>query len=862
MPTAENQAETPQANGPGRSLVRRVLGLPARMWAFVRGNILLSVMLLCGSGIIGATALSLAYYAVHRGVFTDREATIQAALERLDAGHFDEAKDLAERLRQKMKDHFAEQGYPMFVQGAALAYQASELPAGEERQVLFLVAARYLQEAGNRSFPPGREKEGRYLLATSLFHSGHYAESLRPLLKAVDDDPQASFELYRQLSMAYLRDGHPNLEQALKYNRLWLDDPAMNRDERDEAYVQQSEILLLRGDTAGCHEAVARVEEDSPLHAQALIILARVLMLEGDTLTTGRGSEDPQAEAGREKYRQAIGALERSLSQHVASDATPQARYLLGVAYEKLGDLREALSAFERARTIHYRTPEALAATVAEAEIVQAQGRGAQALDLWKKAVEEIGDTESYANMWLSLRELRSRLVAGQKLFRDHKDFAAAVALVETFVDAFPPDEVALAKAQTEKSWAEYLLQSTAGQDAMAAEVTEAEARRRFRLAGEQYRLLATMRFATSEYPDDLWESGHCFLRGQNYTMAVRMLQEYLRNAPKKLSPHGWVGLGEAQLALGRYQEALHSLHECIDSAPNHPESYRARILASQAYQELGELQKAQALLVENLDNSSLEPPSIPWKQSQYERGKLLYRQAVREETEGRQILLDQVEVSKRQPGLQKLLAADDLYQQSIDTLGMAIRRYQSDSESLQAMFLQEATLARYNIAEAHRRSASILRESLSAEPTQTRRTALTHTMREYLRESAAAHHDLQERLIRKQNQGCLSPVELSMLRNTYFAYADALFDLEDYDGAIAAYSAATNRYQHEPEALEALMQVAECYRRLHLPAEAHGTLLQAQSVLSRIRPDADFTKTTRYRKEQWQNVLAWLSQL
>ena len=58
-------------------------------------------------------------------------------------------------------------------------------------------------------------------------------------------------------------------------------------------------------------------------------------------------------------------------------------------------------------------------------------------------------------------------------------------------------------------------------------------------------------------------------------------------------------------------------------------------------------------------------------------------------------------------------------------------------------------------------------------------------------------------------------PTEAAILRNCYFGRADALFDLGEYDDAIQAYSAATNRYQHDPESLEAYVQIASCHRRM-----------------------------------------------
>ena len=105
-------------------------------------------------------------------------------------------------------------------------------------------------------------------------------------------------------------------------------------------------------------------------------------------------------------------------------------------------------------------------------------------------------------------------------------------------------------------------------------------------------------------------------------------------------------------------------------------------------------------------------------------------------------------------------------------------------------------------------------------------------------------------------------PTEAAILRNCYFGRADALFDLGRYDEAIQAYSAATNRYQHDPESLEAYVQIASCHRRLGRISEARGTLEQARVVLQRIRPDADFARTTRLARQDWVHLLDWLRTL
>jgi TolA-binding protein len=169
--------------------------------------------------------------------------------------------------------------------------------------------------------------------------------------------------------------------------------------------------------------------------------------------------------------------------------------------------------------------------------------------------------------------------------------------------------------------------------------------------------------------------------------------------------------------------------------------------------------------------------------------------------------------------------------------------------------------MARYLLAESHRQSAKFPRKTLSVEQTRARRTTLLQEMRKQLQAAAESHRQLRDMLNAKQEHHELSSVESAVLRNAHFACGDALFDLNEYDQAIEAYSAAIDRYQTEPESLEALLQIANCYRRLNVPSEARGTLMQAQAALTRMREDADFKKATRYDRDGWAQLIGWLCQ-
>jgi TolA-binding protein len=192
------------------------------------------------------------------------------------------------------------------------------------------------------------------------------------------------------------------------------------------------------------------------------------------------------------------------------------------------------------------------------------------------------------------------------------------------------------------------------------------------------------------------------------------------------------------------------------------------------------------------------------------------------------------------------------VFQEAIRTLSEAVQRYPQSSRSIEA---------RYRIAEAHRHSAKLPRKRRAIVTIAASQAALTRQMQDELQAAIERYNELITRLS-EQPDTLHGPTEGAVLRNCYFGRADALFDLEKYDDAIAAYSAATNRYQHDPESLEAYVQIASCLRRMGRISEARGTLEQAKVVLQRIRPDADFARTTRLARQDWIPLLDWLRTL
>jgi tetratricopeptide (TPR) repeat protein len=424
--------------------------------------------------------------------------------------------------------------------------------------------------------------------------------------------------------------------------------------------------------------------------------------------------------------------------------------------------------------------------------------------------------------------------------------------LAEALIPPFSHTVAVERQATIHEEWARPLEGRASQEKPPQIEATEAEARKHWRQAGALWRQLADLRLATRYYLPDLARAADDLRRGQGYQQAEIIYTELLRQEPEQGEPEALVGLGETLLALGKTDEAIAALDRCRETYPRHPATYRARLLASMALKDQGKLPESQEMLIDNLYRFSLTPQSSEWRDSLFALGTLLYQQALELESRSRQEGVDRLEPEARRPGLALLEQSQAAFEEAIRTLSEAVQRYDK---------APQATEARYRIAEAHRQSAKLPRKRLAGVTIETSKAALERQMQEQLQAAIDEYNKLITRLSEVQDVQRW-PIEAAILRNCYFGRADALFDLGRYDLAIEAYSAATNRYQHDPESLEAYVQIASCHRRLGRISEARGTLEQARVVLQRINADADFKGTTRLARQDWVFLLDWLQKL
>ncbi len=773
---------------------------------------------------------------------TENAVTVEQALAKLDEDEFLEAKQLAIQLHQMDNLSYEDFGVAAYVLGVATMESTKTQWDQQKIRKTFLLASRYLAESKQHGFPKGREADGFARLGFSQFHSGQLEKCIANLESALAAKSPNQAEIHRVLADAYFYGPDSNQAKALEHVDEFLQSDAVATNDQHDALIQKSRILLAIGDLQRCEQTLSQVPDDSVLRSRVHLVRAMRLMHEAAL---------PEADA---KFDGAIEQLRQAIQDdNSTSLATPEAGYLLGVCHQRKGEFDSAFERYSETRRRNYSTPIAIAAGLGEAECLRLLGDQDEAMEAYLRLMQDTGDAQEYANRWLSLAEYQQRLNEAYTFYVDARMFEQAVLIAESMGDVFSPRESLELQAAAVQS----LAQETSKSSDTDADESAKDARRQFRLAGRLYERLSERRIATKNYVDDIWHSANSYLLGRDYKSAVRLLKKYMQNAPRNRMSRAQVAMGEARLALNQLDLALEPLLHCITLTPNDPVSYRARLIAGQVYEELGDLTKAKALLVDNMQTTKLAPDSLEWRDSELSLAKLQYREATILESQSRIS-----EISNPKQGISELEQSFKAFQEAILTFDDFIRR--NEKSGRQWAEPLQFTEARYLFADAHRQAAKLPRKKLKTVSVGTTRAQLTREMQNELQLANAAFETLELDLRRREDNALLSEMEETILRNCYFARGDVLFDMQRYEDAIKAYSSARNRYHNRPESLEAFVQIANCYRRLNQMSEARGTLNQALVLLEReiIPIDANYTDTTRYGREQWITLLGWLKQI
>lgn len=826
---------------PGK--IRQLLGAPARLLSAARHSPLkvgLPLALTVVAIIGGIGVATLFFFGGNEEILT-----AENILAPLDEQEFATAREQATKHRNNPELAEPLQSACLFVLGSIVAGEAEESSQPSQRRLLNLIAARYLEQSRHIDFPPGREAQGLLTLSRCLYRARRFPQALPVLTEALAKNPDSAIEIEQALTDCYLKLQPPQPQQALVHNGRLLQLPNLSPREKDAARLLAANIHFASADFAACEQTLQQIVETSSAFPEAQALAARVQLQRLPSPQPGK-----KLTPAEQQPLQTLLAAIQPFSERKGLEPTvaAQLNLLLAECHERLGQTREATALYAKLRKVHHGSPEALAATFFEADWLASNGQVEESLTLYRRGLQEAGVAEAYDNRWLSKVEMQERIGATIRRYQELKSFEEALELATASAAVLPVAQTLIWRADIERNWSADVLTQLDGRSRADQELLQHQARAHLREAAAHDRALATERIATRFYPDDLLRAATTYLQGHGYQQAEETFREFLQQQTRTGQPEALVGLGQALVALGRTSEALPVLAQVQSLYEKHPASYQARLYAAAALQEQGDLPAAREMLNANLFGSALTPQSAEWRDSLFLLGRIQFQQGLVHDARSRNVPPQETEEKRTNAALQEMEIAAGYFEEAVKTLSEAAQRFPTDPQTI---------LAAYEVADAYRRAARWPRNRLDVVTIDSTRQSLNRQLQNDLTSAVAEYTRLIEKLADdKESQRAV--VDLKILRNCYFNRADALFDLGRYEEAIQAYSAATNRYQHEPEALEAYVQIATCYRRLQRYAEARGTLEQARVVLERIKQDADFAATTRFDRQQWVQLLEW----
>ena len=764
-------------------------------------------------------------YMVHLAIHSER-AKLDEAFAALDAGHYEQARLLVRHVLSSGALPPSEYGMPLFVLGVVKTYDADADVVPEQRRTQYLVASRYLSKARSYGFPPEREKQGLLLLGKSLVETLQIDQGIEVLSEALEVSPRKGGELnvaiHRLLAEAYTLLPSPKYKLALRHLAAVLGDKNLAAPQQVAALLLKAKILAHLNRQSDALEALASIPPAGQGDPTVLMTRGQI-MLDGVAAALdlrpiqADGTLPADLKGQVEEAVKLLGQAQKLDAQ--ASDVTRRTYYLLGRAAALRGDQREALKLFTRTLQQYGDSPEGLAAKLAEADILRRDGDDRTALLWYRQVLQSDIDPETYRSEVLPIEQFRSRILEAVADFVRRGRYANAIAMLDHFPPLFSRTQELELRGKTLREWGERELRQ-ANDESNVSKHLRRSGLRRLREAGVAYENLAALRFATANYPNDLWSSADCFFLGHSYTSAARLLEVYLKTEPVDRNAQALLRLGQVSLALGRVDQSIEAFQECIELYDRDNATYRARIDCAKAYWYRGDAEEAERLLRVNLTGSLLEPRSPEWKDSLFAVGFLLFDQ-------GR-------------------------YEDAIGTLEEAVERYPDDRQSLQA---------RYVAGEAYRRWAGEPLERLENARTATERERLEQLVRERLTQALAQFKLVQSSITLKTQSVEDDAAYAAMRRNCYMLEGACQFDLGQYQEAIEAYQNVSSLYPNEPFVLETFVQIANCWQRLDRAENASGAIKQAQLTLQQLPSDANFAATTAFSREEWRMLLNNMSQ-
>ena len=418
---------------------------------------------------------------------------LSLALAALDRHSLAEARHIATLLQQENALDGSERGGPAFILGAVAGDEAELVPPSE-RAAAYLTAAKLLEDARQRGFPPNRQAQGLFLLGKSRFLAGDFAGSRTPLEEAVHADPKLAQQTNELLASAYAQGADPDFAKARQFSERCLADSSLSPEDRFRAQLLNAQILAKLSDLAGCQAALAQIPPQSDSYPAAAELEAELLMREARALLERAGNKSEAGSEANAKYLQAIEKLKLVQSSGKITTAVDlRAKYLTGMCWLESENFPAAQEQFERLLVASAGADEATAAAFQTANLLCRQGRNDEALAMYRRVIKAIGDPLGYHNDLLPITEVRKQLLAAYEQLLNQSHVDDAMQLSRLLHPLFPAERELELSGELFRSAANSYLSRVGTANPESAKLFRAKARLNFRLAGLAFSKLAEL---------------------------------------------------------------------------------------------------------------------------------------------------------------------------------------------------------------------------------------------------------------------------------------------------------------------------------------------------------------------------------
>jgi tetratricopeptide (TPR) repeat protein len=733
-----------------------------------------------------------------------QERRLAQARKQLDQARpdLDEVIALASRVASEAEPNSRLAGQANFVLGTAHMRRA-EQAAPEFAEVSWKQARLHLEAAEKCGVSPKDMLHLTYRLAKTWHTLSANPQQVVDLLKRSMSDADDPFEGYGVLARAYLRLPQPDLAAALQATQKQLALANIEPGQLGPPRLLCGELLRRLDQPEEARKVLSRIGPGSPPDVifQARYLRARILQDDGNWTEAAQ-----------------LWELVR-VDLHAPQAERSQAAYYLGLCYRKLDQLPQAQRVWEEA--IKNGGEEAQAAALGLAELRLRGDSSAAALDAYEAALRNVNSPSDYANPLLDINEARSRFESGCRWYLQIGNYEAAQALAHMYEKLAAAGTAQELVGQAAEAWGKGLVEQAASSSTTPVGKQYAEeALKHFREAAAAFESAANQSTNPAEQANWLWRSADNYLKGQDYTRGLPVLERYVGLSqvvtPEKLG-EAWFLRGEAFRATHSDVAAGTAYRRCIE----YPGSFgcRARYQLAMAEIEQNNLEEAAAMLVQNLEilNSINSTDLEAHESTLYALANLLFQMGD--------------------------------YKSAYVRLQMALERYPNNPS---------ATKTRYQLAQcALRRSQEIeklgnegkLPPDLSAKYRREQGT--------YLDVATLNYQRVADELSTARASRALSRDEETLFRQAVFAVAECKFKLGQYDDALKQYEELSKRFPLEVEELIALLNAWRCYGMKFQNDKAKATLDRIRLSLQAM-PNTAFDNSSEPRTRRWwENWLA-----